>query len=213
MPPSKPVSYTHLLAGYANDRMDEIFDWQQSGASSMIFYRQYFDTDSDGKVSKEEFAADPNGIVESVLENAAFEDIDVDKDGFLTEADFGAMLAQGKKAFYDAVERGDDRWLADNYPVQLTSGWFKAHQKLAPNRETMLTLDLPMIIFHGTADANCPVEGVRAIEKSFKEKGKDNLQVHIYEGYDHDLLYTVYAMHGAMPQAFEDLFQSLVTQK
>ena len=26
-----------LLAGYANDRMDEIFDWQQSGASSMIF--------------------------------------------------------------------------------------------------------------------------------------------------------------------------------
>lgn len=200
-----------LLAGYCNDRLDETFDWQQSGASSMIFYKQYFDLDGDGAISQQEYAADPYGIVAGVLENAAFSDIDVDGDGKLTQADFAIMLAPGKAAFYDAVERGDDQWLASNYGVRLTSGWFQAHQKLAPNRQTMLTLDLPMYIFHGTYDANCDVAGARAIEESFASHGKDNLTVRIYEGYDHDLLYTVYAYYGVMPQAFEDLFQT-VTQ-
>lgn len=198
-----------LLAGYCNDRMDEIFDWQQTGGSSMIFYCDYFDADGDGAISPEEYAADPYGVVEGVLANTPFADIDLDGDGFLTAADFAIALAPGRQAFYDAVERGDDAWLAENYGVQLTSGWFKAHQRLAPNRETLPTLDLPIYIFHGTSDANCNVEGVRAIQQSFAEQGKENLTARIYEGYDHDLLYSLYLVYGTLPQAFEDLFQSI----
>ena len=199
-----------LLCGYCNDRMDEIFDWQQTGHSSMIFYQTYFDTDGDGRISPEEFAADPYGLAASVLGNTPFDQIDLNGDGVLTAEDFAIMLAPTRQAFYDAVERGDDAWLAENYSVRLTSGWFKAHQALAPNRETMLTLELPITIFHGTMDANCDVAGVYAIEESFAQHGKDNLTVHVYPGYDHDLLYSVYAATGAMPEAFEDLFQAVV---
>ncbi len=199
-----------LLAGYANDRMDEIFDWQQSGESSMIFYRQYFDADGDKNISVEEYTADPYGIISAVLENASFESIDKNQDGVISAVDFALVLAPYKEAFYDAVERGDNEWLANNYGVRLTSEWFQAHRKLAPNRETMLTLDLPIYIFHGTEDANCSVEGVYAIDKSFTEHGKTNLLSRTYEGYDHDLLYTLYVLHGTMPTAFEDLFQTIV---
>ncbi len=198
-----------LLAGYCNDRMDEIFNWQQSGASSMIFYRQYFDADGDGRISPAEYAADPYGVVASVLGGTAFAEIDLDQDGYLTANDFGLLLAPGREAFYDAVARGDDQWLAENYSVRLTSGWFRAHQQLQPNRVTLPTLDLPIFIFHGTGDANCDVAGVRAIAQTFADLGRENLTVHIYEGYDHNLFYDLYPLYGTMSQAFEDLFQTL----
>lgn len=198
-----------LLAGYCNDRMDVIFDWQQSGEPSMIFYRQYFDTDVDGSISEAEYTADPYGIVTSVLADTPFADIDVDSDGAITAADFAVLLTPGKQAFYEAVERGDDTWLAENYGVRLTSGWFKVHQALQPNSKVLPTLDLPIHIFHGTADTNCSVEGVYAIRDQFAALGKTNLTTHVYEGYDHNLLYDLYVINGLMPPAFVDLFQSM----
>lgn len=200
-----------LLAGYCNDRMDVIFDWQQSGEPSMIFYRQYFDTDGDGSISEAEYTADPYNIVTSVLADTPFADIDADSDGAITAADFAILLEPGKQAFYDAVARGDDAWLAENYSVRLTSGWFRAHQALQPNSEVLPTLDLPIHIFHGTADTNCSVEGVYAIRDQFAALGKTNLTTHVYGGYDHNLLYDLYVINGAVPPAFVDLFQSITT--
>ena len=72
------------------------------------------------------------------------------------------------------------------------------------------TVPWKMQIGKSRVDANCNVEGVRAIQQSFAEQGKDNLTVRIYEGYDHDLLYSMYLVYGTLPQAFEDLFQSIV---
>ena len=198
-----------LLAGYCNDRMDQIFDWQQSGEPSMIFYRQYFDTDGDGSISEAEYTADLYGVVSSILGNTPFADIDMDQNGTITANDFSMMLAPGKQAFYDAVERGDDNWLAENYSVRLTSGWFKAHQALQPNSEVLPTLDLPIHIFHGTADTNCNVQGVYDIRAQFAALGKTNLTTHVYEDYDHNLLYDLYVINGLMPTAFTDLFQSI----
>lgn len=198
-----------VLAGYCNDRMDEIFDWQQSGEPSMIFYGQCFDNDGDGRISREEYDADPYDVVASVLGGAPFERIDANGDGLITAEDFALMLEPFKQAFYDAVERGDDQWLAENYTVRLTSGWFKAHSLLAPNRETLPELDLPIHIFHGTQDANCSVQGVYDIAERFAQLGKTNLTTHVYEGYDHDLLYSVYLIGGELPLAFEDLFDVL----
>ena len=51
-----------LLAGYMNERMEDVLNWQQTGGSSMVFYRQYFDYDGDGVVSKEEFEEDRYGV-------------------------------------------------------------------------------------------------------------------------------------------------------
>lgn len=195
-----------LLAGYCNDRMDDILDWQQTGGSSMVFYGQYFDMDGDGIISKTEFNADPYQIKD--LLGATFEEIDVNKDGGISQEDFRIMLAPGYEALKSAVARGDDAWLAENYGVRLTAAWFEAHAKLAPNKEILPQLTLPIEIFHGTADQNCSVAGAYAIEKAFQDAGKANLKLHVYDGYDHDLNYLLYPTTGAMPASFEDLFQA-----
>ena len=67
----------------------------------------------------------------------------------------------------------------------------------------------PICIFHGGADASCPVEGALAIRDSFARMGRGNLTVKIYPGYDHDLRYTQYPVTGTMSRAFEDLFDCL----
>ena len=71
------------------------------------------------------------------------------------------------------------------------------------------TLDLPIHIFHGTADTNCNVQGVYDIRAQFAALGKTNLTTHVYEDYDHNLLYDLYVINGLMPTAFTDLFQSI----
>ena len=198
-----------LLAGYCNDRMDVIFDWQQSGELSMIFYRQYFDTDGDGSISEAEYTADPYNIVTSVLADTPFADIDADSDDAITAADFAILLEPGKQAFYDAVARGDDAWLEGELQRPPDQRLVRAHQALQPNSEVLPTLDLPIHIFHGTADTNCSVEGIYAIRDQFAALGKTNLTTHVYEGYDHNLLYDLYVINGAVPPAFVDLFQSI----
>lgn len=194
-----------LLAGYCNDSMAEILDWQQTGGSSMVFYKGYFDYDGDGTISKEELEEDRYGVRAQL--GIEFADVDVNKDGIIDRADFEMMLKPGKEALYDAIERKDDDWVAENYGMRLTSAWFDGHKALTPNRELMPTLSLPIEIFHGTMDQNCSVEGAYAIEKTFREKGKTNLKLNVYGGYDHDMNYAVYLMTGRMPQAFTDLFQ------
>ena len=109
---------------YVNGTMMETLAWQQTGGSSMVFYREYFDADGDGSVSQTEFGADPYGILPA-LGSPAFEDVDMDGDGALTAADFAAMLAPGYEALLAAIARGDDAWLAENYAVRLTCAWFR----------------------------------------------------------------------------------------
>ena len=104
----------------------------------------------------------------------------MDGDGALTAADFAAMLAPGYEALLAAIARGDDAWLAENYAVRLTCAWFAGHEALAPNREVLPTLDIPIHILHGVSDANAPVEGVYEIEAAFAALGKTNLDARTY---------------------------------
>ncbi len=197
-----------VLCGYVNGTMAETLEWQQTGGASMVFYRQYFDTDGDGRVSSAEFEADPYGL-RAALEGVRFADLDADGDGQLTEADFGLLLAGDWQTLRDAISRGDDGWLAENYPVRLTSAWFEGHAKLTPNREILPTLDLPIYILHGECDANAPVQGARDIEAAFEALHKDNLTVHIYPEHDHDLNVMQYVVSGELSEAFQDLFRIL----
>ena len=194
-----------LLAGYCNDTMEEILEWQQSGGSGMVFYCQYFDYDGDGTVSKEEFEQDRYGLRDYV--GAAFEEIDADQDGRLTEKDFALLLKESREAVFRAFESGDDQWLKANYGVQLTGAWYQQHLRFAPNRETLPKLSLPIHIFHGTSDANVSVQGVYEIQAAFEKLGKDNLTAHCYEGFDHDLNYMQYISSGTLPQSFADIFR------
>lgn len=197
-----------VLCGYVNGTMMETLAWQQTGGSSMVFYREYFDADGDGSVSQTEFGADPYGILPA-LGSPAFEDVDMDGDGALTAADFAAMLAPGYEALLAAIARGDDTWLAENYAVRLTCAWFAGHEVLAPNREVLPTLDLPIHILHGVSDANAPVEGVYEIEAAFAALGKTNLDARTYPGHDHDLNYLQYQYTGELSQGFAELLTLL----
>lgn len=196
-----------LLAGYVNGTMQQVLDWQQTGGSSMVTYCLYFDADSDGRVSQAEYENDRYGVRPALgLDQVVFSELDADGDGQLTASDFAALLAPSRQALYDAITRNDDTWLAENYPVRLTSAWFHAHAHFTPNRDMLTELDLPIVIFQGQADANVPVQDTLDIQAQFAALGKDNLTVHLYPNADHDLNFVSYLSTGVWPQAWCDLF-------
>ncbi len=196
-----------LLAGYCNGTMDEALEWQQSGASSMLLYSQYFDYDGDGAVSEAEFAEDRYQLKDQL--GSDFTALDADGNGALTIDDFAMLTAPFRREMLDAIKGRDDQWLKENYSVQLTSGWFLAHRAFQPNREMLAALYLPIHIFHGTADLNVSVQGVYDIESTFQNLGKTNLTLHVFPGMDHDLNYLVYPLTGGIPESFTDLFQTI----
>ncbi len=194
-----------LLAGYCNDKMEDVLMWQQTGGSSMVFYKQYYDYDGNGKISKEEFEEDQFGLKDYI--GATFEQIDVNQDGVIDEADSSEMLKRGRKAIFDAIERRDDQWLKDNYGVYLTSAWFWDYRNTPANRDTLPQLDMPIHIFHGTYDENVSVQGVYDIQDKFEALGKDNLQIHVFDDNDHDLNYVMYVLTGEVPDGIAEIFE------
>ncbi len=187
-----------LLAGYTNTTMAETLEWQQSGGSSMVFYRQYFDYDGDRLVSQKEFMEDRYKI--AAMFGISFNDLDLDNTGYLDERDFAILLKPGRDALFAAIERHDDTWLAENYGIPLTSAWFDDYATLAPNSETLPQVDIPIYIFHGVNDANVPVEQVYAIAETFKEAGKTNLSVDVFDGHDHDLNFLEFVVSGTVSE-------------
>lgn len=194
-----------LLAGYSNDKLDEILRWQQSGGSSMIFFKRFFDLDNKGYITERDFDIDKFGVRKSILNNASFKELDANGDGKLDEQDFKIRCAGYLESLFKAINDRDDEWLKKNYDIRLTSLWFLEHFKLKPNRETLLELDLPIHIFHGIYDQNVPVEGVYNINQLFKKAGKTNLYVHIYENHDHDLNYATYPINGTISNGITDI--------
>lgn len=188
-----------LLAGYPNDTMADTLTWQQTGGSSMVFYGRYFDTDGDGEISREEYDADPYGIVPEL--GVDFDYLDADGDGMITREDFNLMLTEGREATFAAFEGGDDAWIKENYGVQLTSAWYLDFENFPPNSETLLTVDIPITIFHGRYDGNASVEGVEAVEAAFAAAGKDNLTVEIFDA-DHNLDFLQIITAGTLPEGF-----------
>lgn len=189
----------------ATDKVEDVLMWQQTGGSSMVFYKQYYDYDGNGKISKEEFEEDQFGLKDYI--GATFEQIDVNQDGVMDEADFSEMLKPGRESIFDAIERRDDQWLKDNYGVYLTSAWFWDYRNTPANRDTLPQLDMPIHIFHGTYDANVSVQGVYDIQDKFEALGKDNLQIHVFDDNDHDLNYVMYVLTGEVPEGIAEIFE------
>jgi len=198
-----------FLAGYVNDNLKDILTWQLSGAS-MIWFRQNFDRDGDGRVSKSEYEADPNNVISIVLNNTSFEYLDANKDGYIDESDRATVLKDYRESIFNAIETKDDEWLKANYGVQLTSAWFLEHFNLKSNMELLPTLNLPIYIFHGTLDQNCNVNGVYEIRDRFNELNKRNLTVNIFENHDHDLNYiTDVVFKGKASLGIQSIFDAI----
>ena len=209
-----------FLAGYPNQNMKDILIWQNTGGSSMAWYRGHFETDEKGRISKESYEADPNNMIESMLQNTPFEGIDANNDGFITEEDFAAVwkeaVGYSAEDVLSAIENRDDEWLRENYGggyIPLTSGWFAQHFRLRSNMEVLPGLDLPIYIFHGTLDQNVDVREVNKIYEKFKEAGKTNLTVNIFEKHNHDLNYEEIIQNGEIPEGIKAIFDAVEGMK
>lgn len=199
-----------LLMGYCNDNMRDVLEYQLGGGMSLFNYTLLFNLAGAEKITKEQYETDPNKIIDNLLGGAAFEEIDLDGDGLLTVKDFAVMMGPIKDGLFQAVENNDDKWIAETMSTMmppLMTDWFKAHFELPKTEDIMTKVNIPMYIFQGTYDANCPVQGTYDVKNRFEELGKDNLTVHIYEGYNHDLNFTQ-LLYGVGSDAFEDIFST-----
>jgi len=107
----------------------------------------------------------------------------------------------------DAISRDDNKWISDDY-MELTFNWFKAHFALEPNKTRLLRLDLPIYIFHGTHDANAPIEGVYDIQERFRVLGKTNLYCHIFEDHNHDLNFEKWLTEKVWAEGLQRIFDT-----
>lgn len=200
-----------LLAGYANENMRTTLEWQLSGGSSMVNLRKWFDYDKKGYVTKTDFEEDRYKVREGVFCETTFEQLDVNGDGILDELDFEIINRDFKKTLLSAIKNDDDKWLKENYPVYLTSKWWKEHFNLPATKDVLTKLSIPIHIFHGKNDANIPVQDVINIDNAFKTLGKDNLYTHIFENHDHDLNYLYYPLKGVISEGLQTIFKVSTT--
>jgi len=72
--------------------------------------------------------------------------------------------------------------------------------------ETDPRLDLPVFLFHGTDDANCPVQGVIDIGNRAGERGRMNIRALVVPDHDHSLEFLSSAVTGTLPEGPKILF-------
>ncbi len=198
-----------LLAGYVNDNLFDIIKWQNSGVSSMVNLRRYFQPHHDQVITREEYESTGARATagRTVLRGASFEQLDQNKDGKLTAEDFAVLNRPRYARIMEAVEKNDDDWIWNNY-FHVTTAWLKAHFKLEPNKTRLLRLTIPIYIFHGDADGNAPVEGVHDIQSRFAEAKKANLRCFVFKNHDHDLDYMQWTLTKVISEGLQKIFET-----
>jgi len=199
-----------MLAGYANENLRDVIEWQNSGGSSMVNIRAYFDTDHDDSISRAEYESDAKAASSfrtRAFGGARFEMLDVNKDNVINAADFGLLNKARHQAILDAISKGDDDWIWNNY-FHVTTAWLKEHFALEANKTRLLRANLPIYIFHGEDDANCPVEGVHDLRARFDKAAKKNLQVFVFKGHNHDLNYLNWLTKGEISEGLSKMFET-----
>ncbi len=196
-----------FLAGVPADDAYSTILWQHGGEASMINLRKFFDSDKDGRITRTEYeSGDPRARAR--VGNKAFDDLDVNRDAALTADDFRLILKPRLQQVLSAVDRQDDDWIWTNF-FRVGAGWIQQHQNVEPNRTRIPRLDLPVYLFHGTDDANCPVQGVIDIGNSARERGRTNLRISIVPDHDHSLEFVSWAVTGNLPEGLRILFDQV----
>lgn len=199
-----------LLAGYPNDNMQDILKWQLDGPQTFFLYTIYFDALGSDQVTKEQYQADPYGVLTSLFGGVSFEDTDVNGNGVIDLGDFtGNLRAQMHTQLLAAVEAGDTQWIRENF-MELPAGWFQEHFKLGTTGDILSQItQTPIHIFHGTYDLNCPVQGVYDVQAQFEQLGLKNLTVEIFEGHNHDLNYDYWLATGQDSEGCLHIFDTV----
>jgi len=139
-----------FLTGMPADDVYSTICWQNQGGSSMVNFYRFFDRNNDKVIQRQEYTnADPRAIQR--VGGKSFRELDLNSDSVLTHEDFCAMLTPKFHRIMKAIEEHDNPWIWENY-FRVGIPWVKAHQKIAPNKERLLELNLPVFVFHGEED-------------------------------------------------------------
>lgn len=202
--------YALFLNGYLNENMAEAIKWQQTGGSAMVNLRPVFDKDKNGSISRAEWDSEDKAVAAfrtGRMRGTKFEQLDVTKDDAITADDFAIIQKGTYQAVLDAYERGDEDWIWKNY-FRVSIPWLKEHFALEANKDRLLRLKMPIYIFHGESDANCPVEGVYDLRKRFDKAKKKNLHENVFAGHNHDLNFVDWVLKKEMPAAIVKMFET-----
>lgn len=195
-----------LLLGFSYENMRETLNWQLSGGSSMVNMCKYFGCSQKGYIDKSDFVLDKYHVRPSLFPDVKFEDLDLDRDGKITEKDFAIQLSDYKRQVFQAIEDNDDEWLRNNYSVQITSKWCKEHFALPDVSPAVCSITVPIYIFQGENDANIPIDDIQKIRKDFDKTGRDNLHIFTFPQHDHDLNYLQYIFAGTISDGLQCVF-------
>ena len=197
-----------LLHGYAHENMYDIISWQDEGNGIMIIANSIFDKDKDNGISKEEYEAEEKLIVQYktlLFHDMPFDSLDVVKNGFIDIDDIAKMRMPFHEELMIRVINNDWFWIRSNY-FNITPQWFKSHFELEANKTRLLRLNIPVHVFHGTQDANVPVENVYDLQERFEICNKRNLTIHVLEKHDHDLNFVDWLIHKKWSEGFRQIF-------
>lgn len=200
-----------LLLGFSYENMKDTLDWQLSGGSSMVNMCRYFGCSEKGFIEKSDYISDKYNVRSSLFPDTEFEDLDIDKDGKLTQSDFALKLSEYKTNVFQAIEDNNDEWLRDNFSVRITSTWCKEHFALPDVSTLMCSLSVPIFIFQGEDDANIPISDIDKIRADFDKAGNKNLHIFTFPKHDHDLNYLQYIFNGIISDGLLCVFNTAQT--
>ncbi|HHS13517.1 MAG TPA: alpha/beta hydrolase [bacterium] len=196
-----------FLAGTPSEDVYSLILWQHSGASSMINYRKFFDSNGDGIIERSEYdGGDPRARAR--VGGYAFEQLDMNRDSVLSTDDFRILMKPRLEAILSAIERNDDEWIWTSF-FRVGTQWIREHRALEPNKTRILRLDIPVFLFHGENDANTPVEGILEMQKTAQRQNRENIHFFIFPDHDHSLEFLSWVVRKTMPEGLKVLFQEL----
>ena len=179
----------------------------QAADGPFLVINSVFDADKDGKTSKAEYDADARKNRALGLQATTFETLDADRDGSFTQADFRTL----RKPLVDAIAADNfdsiSAWLKQTAVVDLPTGWLKDHFAHPSMWSFLSQLQIPVGLFHGTADNLAPVDGTRNLEAQAKRAGKSNLEFHYFEGLDHSLGVGAWFTRRTLPEGQRAIFE------
>jgi len=179
----------------------------QAADGPFLVINSVFDADKDGKTSKAEYDADARKNRALGLQATTFETLDADRDGSFTQADFRTL----RKPLVDAIAADNfdsiSAWLKQTAVVDLPTGWLKDHFAHPSMWSFLSQLQIPVGLFHGTADNLAPVDGTRNLEAQAKRAGKSNLEFHYFEGLDHSLGVGAWFTRRTLPEGHQAIFE------
>jgi pimeloyl-ACP methyl ester carboxylesterase len=184
-----------ILAAFIATRHPEIKE--VSLASSMIesfptlFARQMyeilprqliagFDKNGDGVLSRSE-------ITDEYFSSASmnsFTQIDANHDGSLSASDLASEL---KRVIETSLRTGDDKFFLSDLGGRVTTNWVKSAMTEEPLGPQILSLKMPMYVYHGTADENTLVQPVHDLQILADRAGKNNIRFTYFQGLAHEL--------------------------